>query len=254
MKEKMTGPKSTPHLILFGVLLLTSPVPAFARIQPSSSLLKADLAALKSAEFGPILKRWEDLYGVSAVAPLLQIARTGTQPDPDRYIALMGAAKLGGTAVAPTLIPFLSDASWMVRSAALQALRTVGDVRSGESALPLLSDPALVVRKEAVETVEKLQPPGAAAALIKAIYSEDNYADGRALWIPQAALRALISLKAQSEAPSLRALLINSEDPELLTRTIRTLEALTGHVLTDARIPLTAQALEWEKYLRPHAP
>jgi HEAT repeat protein len=246
--------KSAIHVRVRGaigaLLLFTIQGPAIARATELMPVLAADLSAQKDPDFSPLLNRWAKLYGASAVAPLLRLAASASLAEPERYIALMGVASLGGNASARELHVFLSDPSWMLRSAALQAVRALGDTSAGEPALALLFDPALVVRREAVETVARLRPAGAASALIKTIYAEENYHEGRAIWVPQAALRALVSLKAQGVARDLRPLLLRFEDPALQREAVNTLEILTGRTLADARSPVSAQALEWEKYLR----
>lgn len=249
MKSNLKKMKSALPLLACALILGTA-VRASAQAPELEQLLGEEIEAQNGPDFSAIVQRWERVHGAKAILPLLRIAGTGKLPDPERYIALMGAAKLGGNAMALELMPFLSDSSWMIRSAALQSLRTLADPRAGASVLPLLHDSAMVVRREAVETIARLRPPGAVAALVKTLYAEENYQDGKALWIPRAALHALVSLKAQEAMTELRPLLLHFNDPELQWDTVWALEALAGRRLADSSIPLSAQVLEWEKYLR----
>src|SRR5690606_27066934 len=128
--------------------------------------------------------------------------------------------------------PFLSDRSWMIRSAGLKVLKALGDRATGAAALPLLKDRSLIVRVEAVETVAALRPPGTVAALIATLESSTNYRAGKGQWVPERALEALATLAgdpdAKRTAPRLLPLLRHVQDPTLQRRTIQTLEALTG--------------------------
>lgn len=194
-----------------------------------SSLLK-DLKSRTNSSFDLLVKSWEQRYGTQAFFPLIEIVKNRKNSDPDRYIAVMSAAKLGGTESASALIPFLKDPSWMVRSATLKALTALGNPLSADATLPLLRDPALVVRVEAVEAVRVLKPRGAALALVNTLGDQGNFHGGKALWVPQKALTALLSLQAREVAPQLLAYLgqpLFQNDPELSSQTRKTVELLT---------------------------
>jgi HEAT repeat protein len=195
---------------------------------PLLTTLKTDIASRKSVAFDALLKRWESLYGAKAVDPLLSIAGDSHAPDPDRYVALMGAARLGGFAAAPLFMPFLKDGSWMIRSAALRILTGLENPQTAYAVLPLLKDPALVVRLEAVAAVEKLNPVGAVPALVDTLANPANYHGGKALWVPSRAIDALVSLRASRAQIGLRPLLDRSTDPELLAKTVDALDTLSG--------------------------
>jgi len=207
--------------------------------------LETDIKARSSTSFAGIIKKWEKKHGSVAVASLLEIANDRKTEDTDRYIAVMGAAKLGGPDTAQLIAPLLNDRSWMIRSAALRTLTVLNNRKAAKAVLPLLKDPALVVRSEAVQAVEKLQPEGAVEGLISAIQTSSNYRNGKALWVPQKILSALVTLKAKSVAPRLKPLLKHSKDPELQRQTIETLEALLDTKLEQGQ-PLANQIKAWE--------
>jgi hypothetical protein len=220
---------------------------------PSQVILRREITGRASTSFEPLLQSWQYRYGSLAVAPLLQLASANGAgkglEDTDRYIALMGAAKLGGSGAAPLLTRFLKDSSWMIRSGALRALTALGNPATASAVLPLLHDPALVVRLEAVEAVRKLQPTGAAEALCAALEQSANYHGGKAQWVPQKALEALATLRAPSKfAAQLKPLLDHENDPELQKQTITTLESLTGRVLKKNG-SLTERIQEWKTAL-----
>jgi HEAT repeat protein len=160
----------------------------------------------------------------------------------------MGAAKLGGPAIAPKIVPLLKDKVWLIRNAALRALSALKNPATAKAVLPLLKDPALVVRAEAVEAVKTLKPAGATQALLSVLQSQDNYRFGKAQWVPQRALAALVVLHDFSIVPYLRPLLDHQKDPELQRQTVFALQTLTG-IDKDAQSPLPTQVETWKKIL-----
>jgi HEAT repeat protein len=236
-------------IALASALLFASLARASSLSTPSLESLRKELALPRASNsFEPLLQSWQARYGSTAAGPLLILASEPLE-DPERYMAFMGAARLGGREGAPNLVRFLKDRSWMLRSAALRALAALKNPATASSVLPLLQDPALVVRLEAVEAVEKLQPPGAVEALTATLESRDNYHGGKAQWVPQKALLALASLHAQGQAPRLKKLLEHENDPELQIQTVSTLESLTGKHL-GVQEPLPQRVREWKQALK----
>lgn len=217
-------------------------------------MLLKEIQRRPAGSFEPLLHAWEKRHGIAAVDPLLEAAADKSRAeDSVRYIALMGAAKLGGKETAPRLVVFLRDGSWMIRSGALRALTALRNPATAAAVLPLLRDPALVVRLEAVEAVEKLQPEGGAEALLATLEHAANYHGGKAQWVPQKALAAIAKLNATKLAPRLKPLLEHESDPELQKRTVATLETLTGKRLK-LGAPLVERVREWKVALRPPSP
>ena len=219
-----------------------------ARSQQILKEIEKDLQNRRTVSFAPLLKNWEQRYGTDAVPPLMGMASNPKNLDANRYLALMGAAKLGGRPLASQVAKLLNDRSWMLRSGALQALSALDAKETGPAAMKLLRDPALVVRTEAVHTLVVLRPPGVEAALVRAILDQQNYHGGKAQWVPQAALEGLVTLKAESSVPQLRALLDHKNDRELLESTVSALEKLTGKSLAPEGT-LTARVDRWKESL-----
>lgn len=222
--------------------------PTLAAPNALLALLKQQITARKSLDFEALLSDWERDYGARAVAPLAKIASDGHAEDTHRYIAIMGMARLGGSGAATGITAYLKDKSWMIRSAALRALRVIGGDEVGPAVLAMLKDPALVVRLEAVETVERLRPTGAARALAETLERGENYWGGKAQWVPQRALGALAYLGAKDTIPRLKPLLARKDDPKLVQQTVLTLESLTGKSFARGA-SLAEQATAWRKYL-----
>jgi HEAT repeat protein len=204
----------------------------------ASSLL-SDIRHSKSNSFDPLLSDWELEYGTQAVPALLLVAKNKSASDSERYVAVMGVAKIGGKASAPLLSAFLKDACWMIRNGTLRALTALKHPETAKAVLPLLKDPALVVRLEAIQSVEKLHPEGTPQALLATIEASENYHHGKAQWVPQRALEALRHLEAQKEisqvetqetASRLSAILENPKDPALKPEIEATLRRFTSTV------------------------
>lgn len=239
-------------LILIIGFFLTSPLTVYAAIPSQdeiSKTIKVDMANRSGSSFFSLLKRWELKFGASAVSSLIELAADIRQTDADRYVAIMGAAKLGGPDAGPLLTRLLKDRSWMIRSGALKALKALRNPITGGNVLPLLKDPALVVRLEAVDAVSELKPTGAVEAIIEVLQRQENYHGGKAQWVPQRALAALVKLQAKDAAPRLLPLLKHQQDREIQHLTIRTLETLTGRKIKSDQ-SLKVQISAWEDALR----
>ncbi len=204
---------------------------AFAAVSPLSATLRSDLTTRRNNSFEALLSHWGKQHGAKASLPLLELTRDTRLADADRYLALMGAARLGGQALAPQLVPTLKDRSWMLRSGALRALSALQNPSTRNAVLPLLKDPSQVVRTEAVEAVRILRPESARDALLQTLENPANYHRGLAQWVPQRALQALVALQAKDAAPRLLPLLNRIGDPALQAKTVEALESLTGKKL-----------------------
>ncbi len=207
--------------LLFFVLAthaLASPITA--------KILKYEIQQFKSPSFEKLLEQWTIKYGDSAFEPLLTIATDRKNPDSSRYIALMGAAKLGGKNALLRFAPFLKDSSWMIRSAALRTFKTFGNSESGETLLPLIKDPALVIRFEVIDVLEKLNPKGTTTALLDAVEYPGNYRAGKPVIVPQKALEAIQTIKAKAalvRLENIKKKTSNLEIKLLLEKTIKSL-------------------------------
>lgn len=233
-------------------LLTQSPVRAAA---PDSATLSRELAqavrnGAQGTSFEATLEGWQKRYGRLGVVPLLDYAESAAHREAERYVALMGAARLGGKPVAHRISPFLKSSSWMLRSGALRVLSELKDPATGPATLALLQDPALAVRAEAIHTIQTLKPKGAAQALVQALGAGENYRSGIAQWVPGRALAALSVLKASEMAPKLLPLLDHSSDPALMAQTVATLESLTGRKLKPGAA-LQVRVREWKLALLP---
>ncbi len=221
-------------LLCFLAVSATLSDPALAAVSPLSATLRSDLTTRRNNSFEVLLQHWAKQHGAKASLPLLELTRDTRLADADRYLALMGAARLGGQTLAPELVPTLKDRSWMLRSGALRALSALQNPSTRDAVLPLLKDPSLVVRTEAVEAVRILRPESARDALLQALENPANYHRGIAQWVPQRALQALVALHAKDAAPRLLPLLNRVADPVLQAKTVDALESLTGKKLGKA--------------------
>jgi len=238
---------STLALLIFeGASVSFASIPPVSQAQVLSAVRK-QLHSRSGTQFQALLTDWEKRYDTQAVEPLFTLARDTKLPDADRYIALMGGAKLGGVASSRYLVPLLKDPVWMIRSGALRAISAIQAKDAAPAALALLKDPALVVRLEAVQMVANLQPQGGADALIAAAQDPANYHRGKALWVPQKALNALSKIGTSQHAPKLQSLL-EKPDRELQLSTLSTLEKLTGKSFKKGQ-PLKTRVEAWKNYL-----
>lgn len=204
----------------------------------------------KGDSFRALLNHWQKRYGSQAVPPLLRVAKNRSRSDQDRYIALMGAARLGGKAISPSLLPHLKDSSWMIRSATLRLMGAFQLKKHSSKVAKLLKDPARVVRTDAVQTLERLRPKNALELFLGVLRDPSNFHRGRAFLVAKKALVAIVKLQPPLQiTPKLAPLLNFSKDPELLRLTVRSLEILTKDKKL-AQGPLSKKVAYWKKKLQ----
>jgi HEAT repeat protein len=235
---------------------LTSP--AYADKAPTSTARLADIfihdiRANHSNSFESLLTHWEVKYGTDAYPALTRIAETRSYEGTERYIAVMGMAKLGGTPAAPALIKYLKDPSWMVRNAALHALSALKNPKTSTSVLPLLKDPALVIRIAALDAADQLKPDGLQDACLDALKDPSNYYHGKAQWIPQRALGVLTrNTTDRAERKKVSLALISAarkpQDAALEPILLLTLEKISGRSLDKSK-PLASALAKLESQL-----
>lgn len=197
-------------VFLIPILLNETAPPAFGALPPTQAVITSisqsilsDIKKRKSNQFDEMLTRWEKKYGAQAVPSLVSIAENASSQDTDRYIAVMGIARLGGPPSALWIAPFLHDSSWMIRNGAIRALTALENSTYSQNILSLTRDPALVVRLEAVQSIERLNPKGSVEALLRTLSDPQNFHHNRSLWVPDLALLTiehLASHKRLSEA------------------------------------------------------
>lgn len=222
---------------------LASPAPSRPLVgKPNTISLKKEIQAAQSRDFDPLLARWSKTYGTGAVLPLSDIATDPKGADRERYVAIMGLAKLGGKATSPLIQKLLKDSSWMVRTASLRALVALDDRTAATTILNSLSDPALLVRLEAVHAVRKLRPAGASQSLAATLSNPENYQRGQPLFVPQKALDAIAELRSPEAIPSLLTFLDRTRNSELRKQTLATIQTLAG--IKKARVGSIEQQIQ----------
>lgn len=205
-------------LSLISLFCMTSFSSAFAAITPTDILIKNELKAQikkNPSDLNTLHSNWRTHYGEQIVPALTKLARNALESDTDRYVAILGLAKIQGRASTPVLLTLLKDKNWMVRNASLKALRVVGSASDGERVIPLLSDSAWVVRSEAIETLKFLKPVGVEKALLASALNPAHYQNGKAIWIPRQAIQALGEIRTSYD-----------QDPEVLLKITQELKPL----------------------------
>ena len=216
----------------------------------------------QNTDFSSLMKKWEDPAQSPRFAELRSIATDFSHPERTRYIALMGAAQTAradrnAKQLESLLLSLQSDPSWVIRSAVLRLAADPThppvDAQVRGIALKMLKDPALVIRTQAVDAIESLRPAGSEQALAAATLDARNHHGGKALWVPQKALQALIRLEASPQAWSLLPLLEKKQDPALIRLTLETLAKLKPDEarLISLKLPgnasLSARSVAWRE-------
>jgi hypothetical protein len=222
-------------------LVAFSLAPLESRALESALTLKRNLTedlremVSKPIPFDAQVSLWKERYGARTITALSELAFDRKLDEHSRYMAWMGALKLGGSQVREKLSELSRDSSWLLRQAALESLEALSSsTASGaktdaktekdlQIAIQLLKDKALLVRLRAIETISKLRPEGSRAALLETLKDAKNYVAGRALGAPKRALRVLKELGGENSYPEIQALLKKVPDAAVRAE-IRTLK------------------------------
>ncbi len=213
--------------------------------------IKKHLQENTNKSFQVLLDRWSDQHGARAAQALVTIATDRHQNDPARFIASLGAVRLGGAAISEKLVGNLADRSWMVRNGALQALGAAlalpsDDLKKRKQAQLLgkicdrLFDKALVVRLQAADTLKRFLETRAGdltsknqrrlhQAAWKALRDKRNYTAGHSQWVPLRVLELFDDLPPPpKETHELAAVLEYPKDHALMLKAFQILERSTG--------------------------
>lgn len=167
-------------------------------------------------------------YGVSAVAPLREIAQNENEREEMRWATLFGVARISGKESFNLIRQFMKNSSWMLRDAALKTAAALGAKELNREIEEKLQDDALVVRTTAVDTIGHLKMTDSAPKLVDALFDPKNYHRGKPLWIHHHILSVLKDFRYNKAVPRLVELLETRENETFQTEIIHTLEDLTG--------------------------
>lgn len=127
---------------------------------------KAQLAALKSETLS---------HGGKSVEALIEVMKNGKYPDKNRWVATFLLGQIMGDKSAPFLAKFLRHPSWVMRMASLKTMLALKQTDYGSHYAMLLSDDSFIVRSQALENIRTLKIKKSAPQVWAMLYDKKNY-------------------------------------------------------------------------------
>ncbi len=169
---------------LFSLNLLASPQKSFkgskvVKTGESRDIVKKMLLAefkknLSSAEVVK-LKRQTLTYSGKAIPALIQVMKSDTYPDKNRWVATFLVGRIMGKKSSPFLAKFLKHPNWVMRMASLKTLLALKEKNLGSAYARALKDRSFIVRKQALQNIRKLELKDKAAHVWGMLYDKRNY-------------------------------------------------------------------------------
>ena len=140
----------------------------------------------------------------AAVIRLSQVLRNANAKYDHRWVAARALGKIGGKDATKTLRAVIAEDKFsMMRLAAIHGLKDMNDPKSYEVFVKALTDDAMVVRSAAADALGTLGDPRAVGPLVDALNKEDNFYRGRSLWVRRHIVSALGKIESRSAVSTL---------------------------------------------------
>src|SRR5207249_2352076 len=188
-----------------------------------------ELASDTQMDEPPTQSAFDRIVGLDAgaIPRLATVLKDGNARFDQRWVSARALGRIGGKPATKILRSTLqTDRFSMVRLAAIQALKDLNDPGSYEDFLKCLSDEALVVRSAAADALGTLGDARAVDPLTKALNREDNYYKGRSLWVRRHIVAALGAIESRSSVKTLIKAL-DDPDPMVTREAVSALERVT---------------------------
>ena len=112
-----------------------------------------------------------------AVPVLIEVMKSDSFPDANRWLATFLLGKIMGKKASPFIVKFTDHPLWTLRMAALKTLLALGDTRYAKDYARALKDDALLVRGQALENIVRLNLKGEAPSVWAMLHDKRNYYD-----------------------------------------------------------------------------
>jgi HEAT repeat protein len=163
----------------------------------------------------------------AALNRLGQILRDPNARFDQRWVSARALGRIGGMPAVRLLRTTLAEDKFsMIRLAAIAGLKDLNDAGSYDLLVKCLQDDALVVRSAAADALGTLGDARAVDPLIQALNREDNFYKGHSLWVRRHIIAALGAIDSRA---SVKALIkaLDDQDPTVTREAIASLERVT---------------------------
>jgi len=208
--------------------------------------VKAVLKKKKEGE--PFQEEFRGLValGPEAIKPLADFAKDEKNENHQRWTALRVIGRINNPKGYEPLVAMLKNHHPIMRISATIAL---GDMGADEASLEIMDlvekDPALVVRSAAIKTLGRLKSKDALPVLEKAFFAENNYLNGRSLFIRRHVVEALGNIQSP-DATGLLIRALDDKDQTIGPVAILSLQQITGIMFkADKKSSMAGQWKDW---------
>ena len=121
------------------------------------------------------LKKQVLSYSGKAIPALIDVMKTGTYPDKNRWVATFLVGRIMGKKSSPFLAKFLKHPNWVLRMASLKTLLALKEKKYSSLYGKALSDNSFIVRKQALDNIRLLEAQDQAPYVWSMLYDKRNY-------------------------------------------------------------------------------
>lgn len=114
-------------------------------------------------------------HGGQSVEALIEVMKNGKYPDKNRWVATFLLGQIMGDKSAPFLAKFLKHPSWVMRMASLKTMLALRQKEYGSQYAMLLNDDSFIVRSQALDNIRTLKITNSAPQVWAMLYDKKNY-------------------------------------------------------------------------------
>lgn len=110
-----------------------------------------------------------------SVEALIEVMKNGKYPDKNRWVATFLLGQIMGDKSAPFLAKFLKHPNWVMRMASLKTMLALRQKDYGSHYARLLSDDSFIVRTQALDNIRTLKLTSSGPQVWAMLYDKKNY-------------------------------------------------------------------------------
>ncbi len=234
-----------------GVLVLMTPSNGHASIAAHSSNPNIAKSETMTALGLPLENRISALRseGASGYRNLIELMNDEAAPMEARWRAVTAMGRIGGKLSLPELKQALHSKVWYLRNAALISSAQIDRDQALQWAKELLSDKALVVRSAAVDVMSDLKDVKNKSILWQKLNAKENFRGKQSLWIRRKIVESLSQIEEKGSEAKF-GVLLSDRDESLYAPAIRALERLTNQKLGRTDEDPKLKRLQWQAWLK----
>lgn len=114
-------------------------------------------------------------HGGQSVEALIEVMKNGKYPDKNRWVATFLLGQIMGEKSSPFLAKFLKHPNWVLRMASLKTMLALKQTEYGSHYSMLLNDESFIVRSQALDNIRTLKITKSAPQVWAMLYDKKNY-------------------------------------------------------------------------------